>query len=54
MWYVPDTSRFGYQMLEKMGWKSGKGLGAKEDGQTTHVKVNKKNDNIGKYFFNQF
>ena len=34
-------------MLERMGWKSGKGLGANEDGQTSHVKVSKKNDNIG-------
>ena len=44
-----DTSRFGYQMLTKMGWQSGKGLGAKEDGSTTHVKSVKRRDNLGKY-----
>ena len=43
-----DTSRFGYQMLTKMGWQSGKGLGAKEDGSTTHVKSVKRRDNLGK------
>ncbi|XP_032234194.1 PIN2/TERF1-interacting telomerase inhibitor 1 isoform X2 [Nematostella vectensis] len=42
-----DTSRFGYQMLEKMGWRSGKGLGAKGHGGTTHVKVSKKNNSLG-------
>jgi Pin2-interacting protein X1 len=34
-------------MLEKMGWKEGKGLGAKEDGTTEHIKVKKKLDNQG-------
>lgn len=31
-----------------MGWQSGKGLGAKEDGSTTHVKSVKRRDNLGK------
>lgn len=35
-------------MLTKMGWESGKGLGAKEDGATTHVKAAKRRDNLGK------
>ena len=35
-------------MLTKMGWQSGKGLGAKEDGSTTHVKSVKRRDNLGK------
>lgn len=35
-------------MLMKMGWESGKGLGAKEDGATTHVKSVKRKDNLGK------
>ena len=43
-----DTSRFGYQMLTKMGWENGKGLGANEDGSTTHVKATKRRDNLGK------
>lgn len=34
-------------MLEKMGWKEGKGLGAKEDGATEHVKVKKRLENQG-------
>src|SRR3989344_2338296 len=36
-----------FQMLEKMGWKEGKGLGANEDGTTEHIKVKKKIDNQG-------
>eukprot|EP01089_Gocevia_fonbrunei_P002098 TRINITY_DN1208_c0_g1_i1.p1 TRINITY_DN1208_c0_g1~~TRINITY_DN1208_c0_g1_i1.p1 ORF type:complete len:281 (+),score=98.78 TRINITY_DN1208_c0_g1_i1:129-971(+) len=39
-----DKSKFGYKMLEKMGWEDGKGLGANEDGRTDHVKVSKKSD----------
>ena len=31
-----------------MGWESGKGLGANEDGSTTHVKATKRRDNLGK------
>ena len=34
--------------MEKMGWEKGKGLGAKEDGNTEHVKVSVKQDNRGK------
>ena len=42
-------------MLEKMGWTVGKGLGAKEQGATEHVKVKVKNDQVGKYrLFNDF
>ncbi len=42
-----DTSKFGYKMLEKMGWKEGKGLGANEDGAHEHVKVKFKQDALG-------
>ncbi|KAJ1974352.1 hypothetical protein H4R34_004749, partial [Dimargaris verticillata] len=42
-----DTSGFGYRMLAKMGWKSGKGLGANEDGTTKHVAIKRKGDNMG-------
>ncbi|XP_044174941.1 PIN2/TERF1-interacting telomerase inhibitor 1-like isoform X2 [Acropora millepora] len=41
-----DTSRFGYQMLSKMGWDSGKGLGAKEDGMTAFIKTVKRKHNL--------
>lgn len=34
--------------MEKMGWEKGKGLGAKEDGMTEHIKVRFKSDNKGK------
>lgn len=34
-------------MLQKMGWKEGKGLGANLDGQVEHVKVSLKTDSAG-------
>ena len=34
-------------MLQQMGWEEGKGLGAKEDGNTTHVRISRKKDNSG-------
>ncbi|XP_041466918.1 PIN2/TERF1-interacting telomerase inhibitor 1-like isoform X2 [Lytechinus variegatus] len=33
--------------MEKMGWSKGKGLGVKEDGNVSHVKVSLKNNNLG-------
>ncbi|KAJ1980216.1 hypothetical protein H4R35_001208 [Dimargaris xerosporica] len=42
-----DTNGFGYRMLAKMGWKSGKGLGVNEDGTTKHVAIKRKGDNMG-------
>lgn len=37
--WAEDRSAFGYRMLEKMGWREGRGLGLKEDGSTTHVRA---------------
>ena len=34
-------------MLEKMGWQAGKGLGLNENGQTEHVKISLKQDQLG-------
>ena len=42
-----DKSKFGYKMLQKMGWSEGKGLGASEDGGLEHVKVKIKCDTTG-------
>ncbi|KAJ2484654.1 hypothetical protein EV174_002261 [Coemansia sp. RSA 2320] len=42
-----DKGRFGFKMLEKMGWSEGKGLGAKEDGMQEHVKIKLKTNNFG-------
>ncbi|XP_033314800.1 G patch domain-containing protein 4 isoform X1 [Bombus bifarius] len=42
-----DSNKFGQKMLEKMGWTSGKGLGANEQGITEHVRVSVKNDTTG-------
>ncbi|XP_076284629.1 uncharacterized protein LOC143211094 [Lasioglossum baleicum] len=42
-----DSNKFGQKMLEKMGWTSGKGLGANEQGMTEHVRVSFKNDAAG-------
>ncbi|XP_043256268.1 probable WRKY transcription factor protein 1 [Colletes gigas] len=42
-----DSTKFGQKMLEKMGWTSGKGLGANEQGMTEHVRVSLKNDAAG-------
>ena len=45
-----DTDKFGYKMLAKMGWNSGKGLGANQDGITSHIKVSQKLNNHGTLF----
>ena len=44
--WADDKSKFGYKMLQKMGWK-GKGLGKQEDGVATHVKITKRANNLG-------
>ncbi|XP_053615494.1 PIN2/TERF1-interacting telomerase inhibitor 1 [Plodia interpunctella] len=42
-----DSSKFGQRMLEKMGWTTGKGLGANENGIVEHVVARYKNDEKG-------
>jgi Pin2-interacting protein X1 len=34
-------------MLERMGWQEGKGLGAREEGDTKHIRISRKKDNSG-------
>ena len=43
-----DKSKYGYRMLQRMGWEEGKGLGSKEEGPREHIKVKVKRDNQGK------
>lgn len=42
-----DKSRFGFKMLQKMGWSEDKGLGKEETGEINAVKVTKKADGLG-------
>lgn len=53
---LPDTlnsawknnkSRFGYKMLQKMGWSEEKGLGKKEGGIVSAVKLKRRDDGAG-------
>jgi Pin2-interacting protein X1 len=34
-------------MLKNMGWEEGRGLGAKQEGTTTHITIKKKVSNAG-------
>ncbi|CAG8498819.1 2902_t:CDS:2 [Diversispora eburnea] len=42
-----DTKKFGHQMLLKMGWEPGKGLGLDENGVQENIKLSIKKDNLG-------
>lgn len=42
-----DKTKFGYQMLTKMGWSEGNGLGQNLSGNTEHVRVKKRGTNLG-------
>ena len=44
---VADKKKFGYKMLQKMGWTEGKGLGKHEHGMKTHVKIDPKTTREG-------
>jgi len=46
-YWAKDESRFGLKMLKNMGWSEGRGLGANEDGNLTHVSIKKKFSNSG-------
>jgi Pin2-interacting protein X1 len=45
--WVNDKNKFGYQLMKKMGWTDGKGLGVNENGDVSNIKVHNKADNLG-------
>lgn len=45
--WATDKSKFGYQMLTKMGWEEGSGLGQTLQGTTSHIKIRKKKNAHG-------
>jgi len=45
--WARDKNKFGYQMLTKMGWNEGGGLGRTLSGTTSHIKVNKRRSSAG-------
>ena len=42
-----DKSRFGFKMLQKMGWKEDKGLGKNDSGSVASIKVSKRAEGLG-------
>lgn len=50
--WANDESKFGKKLLKSMGWQEGKGLGARENGITEHIRVQTKNDTKGVGFNN--
>lgn len=51
---VSDVSSFARRQMEKMGWKDGKGLGKQEQGISTFVRINKREELTGVSFFFSF
>merc|ERR1719153_1905907 len=45
--WANDENKFGHKLMEKMGWEKGKGLGAKQTGMVTHVKIKQKDNQKG-------
>eukprot|EP01039_Chlorochromonas_danica_P008443 gene8443-9309_t len=40
-------SDYAMKLMNKMGWKEGQGLGRNSDGISSHVKIDKREDNLG-------
>ncbi|CAO3620640.1 unnamed protein product [Mucor hiemalis] len=47
LFWSKDETKFGFRMMQKMGWAPGKGLGVKEDGKKEHVKIKLKDNTLG-------
>lgn len=45
--WAASKAPVGLRLLQKMGWKDGKGLGANEDGRISHIKVTRKISGLG-------
>lgn len=44
---LTDRQGFGYQLMTRMGWTEGKGLGKREQGSNTHVRIERRLDTAG-------
>ncbi|XP_665264.1 hypothetical protein, partial [Cryptosporidium hominis TU502] len=44
---MPFSSNIGINLLQKMGWTEGKGLGKEEVGMQECIQIKKKSDNLG-------
>ena len=42
-----EKESFAYKMMNRLGWEEGRGLGAKEQGITSHIRAKKKDDLTG-------
>ncbi|CCI41532.1 hypothetical protein ABG067_002082 [Albugo candida] len=47
MAWSSDTSKFGFKMLQKMGWIAGKGVGKHLQGNASHLKIKAKTNSTG-------
>jgi G-patch domain len=47
--WVKDENKFGQKLMQKMGWKEGKGLGKHEKGRTTALAATQKSDASGMF-----
>ena len=42
-----DQGRYGYRMLQRMGWSQGQGLGRGKEGRKELIRVSRRDDNSG-------
>ncbi len=48
-WLEEAKASFGYKMMLKMGWKGDSGLGKEENGATSHIRIKKRVENVGRW-----